>query len=154
MAHVSLIEALAMMAVLVSACSGSEKSRSEETGRAADSAKPTATASTQRRVSMVMIGKGARSGNRISEPTFQFAPQDTVYVSVATEGSTGPDTLTAAWRSQDGKILKQSSQPVAAAGENAAFSLSLPKGFKPGTYKVVLFLGDDSVDTKMFAVKK
>jgi hypothetical protein len=103
---------------------------------------------------MVMIGKGAKSGNRISEPTFQFAPQDTVYVSVATEGSTGPDTLTAAWRSQDGKILKQSSQPVAASGENAGFSLSLPKGFKPGSYKVVLFLGDDSVDTKMFAVKK
>jgi hypothetical protein len=154
MAHISLVVAPTMIAALVSGCSGSEKSRSQETGLAVDSANQTASASTQRRVSMVMIGKGTRSGNRITEPTFQFAPQDTVYLSVATEGSTGPDSLTAAWRSQDGKILKQSSQPVGGPGNNGAFSLSMPKGFKPGTYKVVLFLGSDSVDTKVFAVKK
>ena len=39
-------------------------------------------------------------------------------------------------------------------GENTAFSLSQPKGFKPGTYKVVVLLDDDSVDTKVFVVKK
>jgi hypothetical protein len=39
-------------------------------------------------------------------------------------------------------------------GKNTLFQLSQPKGLKPGTYKVVLFLGDDSVDTKVFAVKK
>ena len=45
-------------------------------------------------------------------------------------------------------------EPVRPAGENTAFQLSQPKGLKPGTYKVVLFLGDDSVDTKVFVVKK
>jgi hypothetical protein len=154
MAHVSLVGASAMIAALLGACSVHEKSQSEETARAADSAKATAAASPLRRVSMVMIGKQVGAGNRVTEPTFQFAPQDTVYISVATEGSTGPDTLTAAWRSQNGEILQQSSALVPRAGENVAFNYSQPKGLKPGTYKVILFLGDDSVDSKVFAVKK
>ena len=153
MAHVSLVGASSVgVAALLGACSLSEKSQSTETAKVADSTKETA--STQRHVSMVMIGKKLGAGNRVTEPTFQFAPQDTVFVSVATEGSDGPNTLTAAWRSQDGKILQQTSAPVQSAGENAAFSLSQPKGLKPGTYKVVLFLGEDSVDNRVFAVKK
>jgi hypothetical protein len=99
-----------------------------------------------------MIGRQVGPGNRITDPSFQFAPRDTVHVSVAAEGTTG--TLTAAWRFQSGEILQQSSAPVPPAGENAAFQLSQPKGLKPGTYKVVLFLDDDSVDTKVFVVKK
>jgi hypothetical protein len=154
MAHVSLVgTSSAMVAALLGACSLSEKSRSEETART-DSAKSMAAIPAQRRVSMVMIGKRVGSGNRVTEPTFQFAPQDTVFISVATEGSAGPSTLTAAWRSQDGQILEQTSEPVRPVGENAAFSLSQPKGLRPGTYKVVLFLGGDSVDAKVFAVKK
>jgi hypothetical protein len=93
-------------------------------------------------------------GNRVIEPTFEFAPRETVYVSVATQGTGGAASLTAAWRSQSGEIVQQSSLPVAPAGENTAFQWSQPKGLKPGTYKVVLFLGDDSADTKVFVVKK
>jgi hypothetical protein len=105
-------------------------------------------------ISNVMIGRQIGPSNRITEPTFQFAPQDTVYVSVATEGTGGAGTLTAAWRSQSGEILQKSSEPVPPAGENTQFRLTQPKGLKPGTYKVIVFLGDDSVDTKVFVVKK
>ena len=93
-------------------------------------------------------------GNLITQPTFEFAPQDTIHVSVATEGSGGTSTLTAAWRSQSGQILQQTSEPVRHAGENIAFRLSQPKGLKPGTYKVIVFLDDDSVETKVFVVRK
>ena len=151
MAHITRIGAqLAVVAALAGACSRSEESRpaGAEPG-AADSAVPT-----ELRVSNVMIGRQIGPGNRITEPTFQFAPQDTVYVSVATEGAGGTGTLTAAWRSQTGEILQKSSEPVGPAGENTAFRLSQPKGLKPGTYKVILFLGDDSVETRVFAVRK
>jgi hypothetical protein len=151
MAHITRIGAqLAVVAALAGACSRSEESRpaGAEPG-AADSAVPT-----ELRVSNVMIGRQIGPGNRITEPTFQFAPQDTVYVSVATEGAGGTGTLTAAWRSQTGEILQKSSEPVRPAGENTAFRLSQPKGLKPGTYKVILFLGDDSVETRVFAVRK
>jgi hypothetical protein len=106
------------------------------------------------KVSNVMIGRRIGAGNHITEPTFQFAPADTVYVSVGTTGTTGADHLTAAWRSQTGEIVQQSNEPIPAAGQNAAFQLSQPKGLKPGTYKVVVFLGNDSADAKVFVVKK
>jgi hypothetical protein len=101
-----------------------------------------------------MIGRRIGSGNRITEPTFEFAPQDTVYVSVGTEGAGEAGPLTPAWRSQGGEIMQKSSEPVPPAGENAQFSLTQPKGLKPGTYKVIVFLGDDSAETRVFAVKK
>jgi hypothetical protein len=101
-----------------------------------------------------MIGRRVGPHNRITDPTFQFAKQDTVHVSVGTEGSGGAGTLTAAWRSQSGEVLLQTSEPVGPAGENTAFHLSRPAGLKPGTYKVIVFLGDDSVDSKVFVVQK
>jgi hypothetical protein len=105
------------------------------------------------KVAGVMIGKRVGTGNLITEPTFQFSPTDTVHVSVATEGG-GPGQLTAAWRSQGGEILQKTSELAHTGGENTAFSLSRPKGFRPGTYKVVVLLDNDSVDTKVFVVKK
>ena len=147
---------LALAVALAGACGGSDAARQAAVGSAAaDSAAVAAAARpSELRVSNVMIGSQVGAGNRIIVPTFEFAPQDTVHVSVATEGSGGATTLTAAWRSQSGEILQQSAEAVRPAGENTAFHLSQPKGLKPGTYKVVLFLGDDSVDTKVFVVKK
>jgi hypothetical protein len=155
MAHITRVGAqVAVVAVLAVACSGSEESRTA--GGVTDSAALAASAGgpVELHVSNVMIGRQIGPGNRITEPTFQFAPRDTVYVSVATEGTGGAETLTAAWRSQSGEILQKSSEPVAPAGENTRFRLTQPKGLKPGTYKVIVFLGGDSVETKVFAVKK
>jgi hypothetical protein len=146
--------AAAVLAALAGACSGSGQPRGEAETGAADSAARAAAAPAETRVSSVMIGRQIGTGKRITEPTFQFAPKDTVHVSVTTEGSAGATTLTAAWRYQSGEVLQQSSEAVAPSGENTAFHLSQPKGLKPGTYKVVVFLGDDSVDTKVFAVRK
>jgi hypothetical protein len=106
-----------------------------------------------RRCSASAEPEALAGSDRITEPTFQFTPKDTVHVSVATEG-TGGGMLSAAWRSQSGEILQQTSAPVAPAGENAAFHLSRPEGLKPGTYKVIVFLDEDSVETKVFVVKK
>lgn len=110
-------------------------------------------ASSALKVSNVMIGRRIGPGNRITEPTFEFAPKDTVHISVATTGSGEGGPLTTAWRSQSGEILLKASKPVE-SGENVGFELAEPKGLKPGTYKVIVFLGEDSVDTKVFAVKK
>ena len=158
MAQITQVSSLLpVVAALASACGGSGESRHAggETG-ATDSAAVAASraGSAERRVSNVMIGRRVGPNNRITEPTFQFAPKDTVHVSVGTEGAGGAGTLTAAWRSQSGEILQQTSEPVGPAGENTAFHLSRPTGLKPGTYKVIVFLGDDSVDTKAFVVQK
>ena len=154
MAHIAQVGApLAMVAALAGACGGSDQSREAESGAASDSAAAAKVAAGPRHISNVMIGKRIGSGNRMTDPTFQFAPQDTVYLSVATEGSSGPEKITTAWRSQTGEVLQQPTEAIK-PGENTAFQLSQPKGLKPGTYKVIIFLGGDSVDTKVFAVKK
>jgi len=155
MTHALLVTASSVvMVALLGSCGESDRSRAEESGRQADSAKAMAAKPAERRVSMSMIGKRLGAGNRVMEPTFQFAPQDTVYLSVAIEGSVGASKVTAAWRSQGGEIVQQTSEPVQDTDGSVAFSLAQPKGLKPGTYKVVVFLGDDSVDAKVFAVKK
>ncbi len=146
---------LAVIILLAGACAGSDEARRAETETGATdtaSMAGSAAGTAQPRVSNVMIGRQVGPGNRITDPSFQFAPRDTVHVSVATEGTTS--TLTAAWRFQSGEILQQSSARGPPAGENAAFQLTQPKGLKVGTYKVVLFIDDDSVDTKVFVVKK
>lgn len=153
MAHSTRIGTGCLVVVwLVGACA----SRDAAARRAAavDSATlATATPPAETRVSNVMIGRRIGAGNLIIEPTFEFTPGDTVHISVATTGR-GGDTLTAAWRYQTGEILQQTSQLAPPEGQNAAFRLTQPKGLKSGTYKTVVFLGDDSVDTKVFVVKK
>jgi hypothetical protein len=153
MAHIQRIGA-AVAAALAGACTSAENRAAGGEVGTADTAVTASSERTELRVSNVMIGRQIGPGNRITEPTFQFAPQDTVYVSVATEGAGEATTLTAAWRSQSGEILQKSSAPVPEAGENAEFRLSQPKGFKPGNYKVIVFLGGDSVETRVFAVRK
>ena len=137
-------------AVVASACGRQDAARQEGT-ESATAAEVTATraAADAPGVAGVMIGRRLGGGSRIVEPTFEFAPTDTVFVSVSARGT---GTLTAAWRAPDGRVLRQASAPVAGSGENTAFSLDAPKGLKPGTYKVIVFLGGDSVDTKAFRV--
>jgi hypothetical protein len=144
---------LVLAGLMVGACGGD--SREAEVGAARrDSAELAKAAAPEGlKVAGVMIGKRVGAGNLITEPTFQFSPGDTVHISVTTEGS-GPGQLTAAWRAQGGEIVQKTSEFASTGGENTTFSLSQPKGLKPGTYKVVVLLDDDSVDTKVFVVKK
>ena len=147
---------LVLAALLAVGCSGAEDSRESEVGSArTDSAELAASTAAPAglKVSGVMIGKRVGTGNLITEPTFQFSPTDTVHVSITTEGS-GAGQLTAAWRSQSGEILQKTTEFGRPEGENTAFAFTQPKGLKPGTYKVVVLLNDDSVDTKVFVVKK
>jgi hypothetical protein len=154
MAHITRAGTQVALVILANGCAGSEDSRS--TAGVTDSAALAASADSaaELRVSNVMIGRRIGPGNRITEPTFEFGPRDTVFVSVATQGAGEAGNLTAAWRSQSGEIVQKSSAPVPPAGENAEFRLAQPKGLKLGTYKVIIFLGGDSVETRVFVVKK
>lgn len=157
MTHLTRVgPSLVVAVVLSSACGRSGESRhaGAESGATDSAARAPSASSVPRRVSNVMIGRQLGPSDRVTEPTFQFTPHDTVHVSVATEGAGGGGTLSAAWRFQSGEILQQTSAPVPPAGENAAFHLSRPEGLKPGTYKVIVFLDEDSVETKVFVVKK
>jgi hypothetical protein len=154
MTHIGMAGApLILAAALVGACTGSDKSESAVAATARADSAAAAAKPKERRVSNVMIGKHIGTNNLVTEPTFQFTPQETVFVSVATEGAEGPGEVTAAWRAQNGEVVQKTTESIE-SGKNTLFQLTQPKGLKPGTYKVVLYLGADSADTKVFAVKK
>ena len=134
---------------------GTESAAADPAKRAADSAAHAATTGPLR-VANVMIGKRLGPENRIAEPTFQFAPQDTVYVSVGVQGAPSEGNLSARWLAQTGKTLDSTSQPISADNGSAIkeFHLAPAQGWRPGTYMLTLYLNGDSVEAKTFAVKK
>lgn len=109
----------------------------------------------EQRIANVMIGKRLGAENRIAEPTFQFDPPDTVYLSAEIQGAPKEGTLSAKWVAQGNKIMDSTTQTIA-PGDTARkeFHLSPAKGWKPGTYMIKLFLNGDSVQAKTFAVRK
>ena len=145
--------------VALAACGGGSREGTEtatldSAAIAADSAARAATTGPLR-VANVMIGKRLGSENRIAEPTFQFAPTDTVYVSAGIQGAPADAQLSARWLAQTGKTLDSTTQPITAGEQgNKEFHLSQEKGWKPDTYLVTLYLNADSVDAKTFAVRQ
>ena len=160
MALARMLLPVTIATVAFAACGGGNRDQGTESAsvdpaaRAADSAAHAATTGPLR-VANVMIGKRLGSENRIAEPTFQFAPGDTVYVSVGVQGAPADAQLSARWLAQTGKTLDSTTQPISTNEQgNKEFHLAQDKGWVPGTYLVTLYLNGDSADAKAFAVKK
>ncbi|HEX3274746.1 MAG TPA: hypothetical protein VHR43_07830 [Gemmatimonadales bacterium] len=154
------IALLATITAALAACGGGPRDQSESAAvdtaaRAADSAAKAARSGAQR-VANVMIGKRLGAGNRIAEPTFQFAAQDTVFVAGEIQGAPKEGSLTARWLAQGGKVIDSTTQPISASDTGyKEFHLPAPaKGWQPGTYLVTLYLNGDSAEAKTFAVRK
>ena len=149
----------ALAAVSLVACGGgrgqgTESATVDSAARAADSAAKAASTGKQR-IANVMIGKRLGSENRIAEPTFQFAPEDTVFISMGIQGAPADGQVSARWLAQNGKVLDSTGQSISAgAAGNKEFHLAQPKGWQPGTYLITLYLNGDSTDSKTFAVRK
>lgn len=148
---------LGFVAIATAACAGGEAGREGAETGSADSAAAAAPEPEPKglEVASVMIGKAIGANNLITEPTFQFAPQDTVYVSVGTTGVPDSAVLTAVWHFQTGQVIDSTSRTIRSEGpQNTEFHVSRPKGWQPGTYKVTVFADGDSVDARTFAVRR
>jgi hypothetical protein len=152
------------LAVLVAVAAGCESGKSSTAGMAeaaardsaakADSAKAEETSKTLK-VTNVMIGKRIGQGNRVTEPTFQFDPVDTVYVSIGTVGSPETAVFKAHWTNQKGEVIDSSAQTIQPKGrENTEIHAFRAKGWAPGAYRITIYANGDSVDSKTFAVRK
>ena len=141
--------------VAASACGGGGNRAGTETGAADSAAAGPAPVSKELDIASVMIGKRIGENNLVIEPTFQFAPTDTVYVSVSTTGVPDSAVLTALWQFQTGKTVDSAARTIQPKGaENTEFHVANPKGWPVGTYKVTIYADGDSVDARTFAVKK
>ena len=157
MTHVA--RALAAVALVAAvACRGRDAAPPDsgtETGATGAAPAADTAVSKELTVASVMIGKRLGENKLITEPTFQFAPADTIYVSVSTEGMPESAELSAKWLFQTGQVVDSSTQTIKPQGkENTEFHISNPKGWPVGTYNVTIYANGDSVDSKNFAVKK
>jgi hypothetical protein len=105
-------------------------------------------------VTTVELGNHIGTDKRVTQPMTAFAPKDTIYATVVTNGSAPSATLTAKWTYQDGQVVNESTQTIAPTGPAATeFQISKPDGWPAGTYKVEVSLNGRSTGTKEFEVK-
>jgi len=106
------------------------------------------------RVSDVTLGRAIGTDKSISDRTETFRPSDTIYASVATDGSAQSATLRAVWTFEDGQVVDQATHTIVPTSrERTEFHISKPDGWPAGKYKLEVFLNDRSVETKNFEVR-
>ena len=133
---------------------GKAAAAARDSAAKADSVRAEETSKTLK-VTNVMIGKRIGQGSRVTEPTFQFDPVDTVYVSIGTVGSPDTALFQAHWTNQKGEVIDSSTKTIQPKGrENTEIHAFRAKGWAPGAYRITVYADGDSVDSKTFAVRK
>lgn len=105
-------------------------------------------------VTAVDLGHAVGADNRVTTAAATFDRDDTIYVSVATEGSVANVPVTAKWIDQDGQVVDTETRKVEHAGPAVtAFRVDKPDGWPTGQYRVQVSVGDQVVQTREFTVQ-
>jgi hypothetical protein len=120
-----------------------------------DPAPPPPAAPEALRVTSVDVGKSLTADKAVANPTDDFMPRDTVFVSVATEGAASSATLVARFTFQDGQLVDESTRTIAPTGQaRTEFHVFKPSGWPEGKYKVEVTLNGALAGSKDFEVKR
>jgi hypothetical protein len=114
---------------------------------------PAATAEAVR-VTEVNVGDAIGTDRRVTSPSEQMQPADTVYASVVTQGSASNAQLTARWTFEDGQVVDETSQTISPTGTAVTeFHISNPSGWPAGNYQVEILLNGARAQTKSFTIR-
>jgi len=106
------------------------------------------------RVTDVTLGRSVGGDKAITDRTDTFKPNDTIYVSVATDGAAPSAILRAKWSFEDGQLVNESTRTIAPVNkERTEFHIAKPDGWPKGKYQVEILLDGKSVATKSFKVQ-
>jgi hypothetical protein len=105
------------------------------------------------RVTEVALGTAVGLDKKVLQPQEVFRPEDTLYVSVVTAGSSSNTLLTARWLRGE-KVLEETTQAIAPVGTaNSEFHVSKPGGFEAGEYEVEILVEGKPVHKRRFTVQ-
>jgi len=105
------------------------------------------------RVSQVDIGRSVTADKAINDKTDSFKPNETIYASIATEGTAQTAALKARWTYQDGQTVHEETQSIAPTGAaTTEFHISKPDGWPAGSYTVEILLNGASARKATFRV--
>jgi len=114
----------------------------------------TANTSTVVKVTDVTLGRAIGGDKAVTDKTDNFKPNDTIYASVATEGTAASASLRARWTYGDGQVVDETTRTIAPNGRAMMeFHIAKPDGWPLGNYQVEIFLDGTSAETKKFEVK-
>jgi hypothetical protein len=106
------------------------------------------------RVSGIELGKAVGADKRVTTPSSSFAPSDTIYASVVTEGASSGVTLVARWTYQDGQLVNEETQSIAPTGAAVTeFHIAKPDGWPSGGYQVEVIANGASAGKRAFQVQ-
>ena len=144
------ILALALVGGLV----GCSKPKPAPAPAPAPTAAPVPAPVSQLRVTGLTVGRVLGADKSIAQPVDTFAPTDTIYASVRTEGSAASAMLMARWTYDGTQPVEESSQAIAPAGgvNYTEFHVSKPDGWPAGNYEVEILLNGQSVQRQAFKV--
>lgn len=105
------------------------------------------------RIIDIEIGRAIGPDNRVTEPTEEFRPDDTIYATVVMLGTAESATLKAKWIEASGTLLDQTVRTVSPSGETVAeFHMVRPRGWEKGKYRVEILLDGVEVGREEFQV--
>ena len=132
------------------ACSRTETTRTET---AQPTASPALGTAGNARVASVDIGRSINPDKTVKDNADSFAPADTIYVSVKTDGAAQGAKLQTRWYFND-KVVEESSEMISPTGPAVTeFHLSKPDGWPVGSYKIEVLLNGAPAGSKNFEVK-
>lgn len=107
------------------------------------------------RVTDVSLGRAIGGDKAVTDSTDKFRASDTIYASIATDGTAQSATLRAKWTYEDGQTVNDTSRTIAPSGrERTEFHIAKPDGWPAGKYKLEVFLNNESKETKTFEVQR
>lgn len=105
------------------------------------------------RVTTIQTGRSLNSDKSVGNHTTRFKPDDTMFVSVLTDGP-GAGTITARWR-YAGRLVSEESRDVSYRDHAATeFHIQNSSGFPPGEYSVEIVVDGNSFATRTLRVEK
>ena len=99
----------------------------------------------------LQLGRAINSDKSVGTPASRFAPEQTVYVAILTEGA-GSGELSAKW-TFNGRVIREEKKSVSYTSDAATeFHVSYAGGFPLGDYKVEVFVDGRPFETRNFRI--
>ena len=149
---VSRAATLAAALLVATACS---KKADDTTTQTSAGTIDTTAAANAVKVDDVNIGKAVGDDKQVTNKADEFKPNDTIYASIHTKGSSSNTSLGARWTFQDGQVVDERTTNIAPTGDTyTEFHITKPSGWPEGKYTLHVLLNGQEVQTKDFEVKK
>jgi hypothetical protein len=137
-----------------SACKKNETPVTDTSTSAGAVATPPAATPAAVTVVDIDMGKAVGADKKITDKTDVFKPTDTIYASVHTTGTAPTTALTARWTFENGTVVDERTENIAATGDAyTEFHIAKPSGWPKGKYTVHILLNGNEVRTKDVEVK-